>query len=157
MKKIIAVLLAVLCLFSAVSVAAFAAQEPIFTTEAKDPLIHQISYENEPASLVSMMYRPNPTISRNGPATLKVTSDEPIAIDHDFVCWRDSFNNLYKAGDEIYVEGEVVLYAVWTEKTDNMPRLIRVIVTAMKTIQKMIQRMLGVFDAADAAATTAAA
>lgn len=147
MKKFIAVLLAVMCIFSAVSVAAFAAQD-LALAEQK-PLVFQITYANEPASVVSMMYCPNASVKAAGSCYIKVTSDEPIAVDHDFVCWRDSFNNLYKAGDEIYVEGEVTLYAVWEEKTDGVPHFIRVIITALKTFQKMIQRILGLLDSVD--------
>ena len=145
MKKILSVLLSLLCVFSLVSVS-FAASESntgIFGEEEKGP--YMITYQNETMSNISMMYKPNPSLKLDGPGYVTVTKDTPLAVDHQFVCWRDSEGNLYYEGDKVYVDGTVTLYAVWEEKTDNDIRVIRVVKTALLTLQRMFLKFLGVF------------
>lgn len=148
MKKFIAVFLSLLCIFSVFGITASAKGtfDDISEIIGEDEgFLYGILYQNETASGVSMMYKPNPSIKLDGPGYVTVTKDTPIAVDHEFVCWQDKDGNLYYEGDKIYVDGAVTLYAVWTEKTDNLPRVIRVIQTAILTLQRMVQKFLGVF------------
>lgn len=148
MKKFIAVFLSLLCIFSVFGITASAAgtfDELSSLIGEDEGFLYCISYQNETASGVSMMYKPNPSLKVDGPGYVTVTRDTPIAVDHEFVCWQDEEGNLYYEGDKIYVDGEVTLYAVWTEKTDNLPRVIRVIQTAILTLQRLVQKILGVF------------
>ena len=148
MKKFIAVFLSLLCIFSVFSVAASAKSsfDEISDLIGEDEgFLYGIVYKNETASGVSMMYQPNPSIKVDGPGYVTVTKDTPIAVDHNFVCWQDDEGNLYYEGYKVYVDGTVTLYAVWEEKTDNLPRFVRVIQTAVLTLQRMLQKFLGVF------------
>ena len=148
MKKFIAVFLSLLCIFSVFGITASAKGtfDDISEIIGEDEgFLYGILYQNETASGVSMMYQPNPSIKVDGPGYVTVKRDTPIAVDHEFVCWQDEEGNLYYEGDKIYVDGEVTLYAVWTEKTDNLPRVIRVIQTAILTLQRLVQKILGVF------------
>ena len=148
MKKFIAVFLSLLCIFSVFGITASAAgtfDELSSLIGEDEGFLYCISYQNETASGVSMMYKPNPSLKVDGPGYVTVTRDTPIAVDHEFVCWQDEEGNLYYEGDKIYVDGAVTLYAVWTEKTDNLPRVIRVIQTAILTLQRLVQKILGVF------------
>ena len=148
MKKFIAVFLSLLCIFSVFGVAASAKGTFDDISEIigdDDSALYCISYQNETASGVSMMYKPNPSIKVDGPGYVTVTKDTPIAVDHEFICWKDDEGNLYYEGDKVYVDGEVTLYAVWVEKTDDLPRVLRVIQTAILTLQRMVQKVLGIF------------
>lgn len=147
MKKFLAIILSLLCLVSVFTVAASAGtfDELSSLLGEDESLLYGISYQNETANGVSMMYKPNPSVRFDGPGYVTVTKDTPIAVDHEFVCWKDEEGNLYYEGDKVYVDGEVTLYAVWTEKTDDLPRVLRVIQTAILTLQRMVQKVLGVF------------
>lgn len=147
MKKFLAIFLSLLCIFSVFGVAASAKGtfDDLSEILKDEPLLYGISYQNETASGVSMMYKPNPTVRVDGPGYVTVTNDTPIAVDHEFVCWQDDEGNLYYEGDKVYVDGAVTLYAVWTEKTDSLPRVFRVIQTAILTLQRMVQKVLGIF------------
>lgn len=150
MKKIIAVLLSVLCVFSclAAPVSAISIEDLDLLDilgDADDPLLYCITYQNQTLSGVKMMYKPNPTVSFSGPGFVTVTKDTPLAIDHDFVCWRDKDGKLYYAGDTFYVDGECTLYAVWEEKKGDEVHAIRVFRCAMLTFVRMISKALGVF------------
>ena len=153
MKKLLAVILSVLCIFSLFSVCASAGNvvddmgELVEQLEEdKEPLLFCITYQNQTLSGVKMMYKPNPTVNLKGPGTVHVTNDTPLAISHDFVCWRDENGKLYYAGDEFYVDGECTLYAVWEEKTDNDPYVLRVIKCAIGVFVRMVQKALGIFE-----------
>jgi len=145
MKKLLAVLLSILCVLSVFGFSASASQvlEPI--TE-EEPILFCVTYQKETLSEVKMMYKPNPSVKLDGPGYVTVTKDTPIAIDHEFICWRDSVGNLYYEGDKVYVDGEVVLYAVWADKQDNNPKFIRVIQAALYTFQRMLQKAFGIFE-----------
>ncbi len=160
MKKVLAVLLSVLCIFSLVSTSAFAATDNIIGDLVEDYLgvtqeegeidqqmMYGVHYEMEPIGLVSIMYKPMPTITFKEPVMAKVTTDSPISVDYKFVCWRHGeTGEYYYAGDEIYVDGVVTLYAVWEEKDDGYPRVIRVIMSAFETLGRLIQKFLGIYE-----------
>lgn len=152
MKKIIAILLSVLCFCSVVALPVSASDfETTKVTnifgEEEEPT-YQLHYEKETAANISMMYRPNPSVSLEEPAFVIVTKDTPIAVDHDFICWRDLDGKLYYPGDKIFVDGDITLYAVWEEKKDNTPRVIRIIQAALLTMQRAVLKLLGVFETA---------
>ena len=149
MKKIIAVFLSILCVFSCFAAPASALSiddlDILDVIGEEEPMLYCITYQNKTLSGVQMMYKPNPTVSFSGPGFVTVTKDTPIAIDHDFVCWKDKNGNLYYAGDSFYVDGECTLYAVWEEKKGEEIHAIRVVRCAMLTFVRMISKALGVF------------
>lgn len=153
MKKIIAVLLCVVCLFSSLGVTSFAFSE-VFSNitsfiglEEDEPIGYGIIYDsNTFLSGVSVMYEPAPTIKFNNPGTYTVTKDFPLSIDYKFVCWQDKDSGkYYHAGDKIYVDGQKTLYAVWEAKTDNHNRVIRTILTALETFRKTLESFFGIY------------
>ena len=98
MKKFIAVFLSLLCIFSVFGITASAAgtfDELSSLIGEDEGFLYGISYQNETASGVSMMYKPNPSLKVDGPGYVTVTRDTPIAVDHEFVCWQDEEGNLY--------------------------------------------------------------
>lgn len=159
MKKIIALLLSIVCIFSAVSVSACAADEiegvigdviggilDVEVTE-DEPIVYGVFYEMETLSGVSIMYKPNPSISFKNPGTYTITSDTPLSVDYKFVCWKHAeTDKLYYAGDKLYVDGQETLYAVWEEKTDNDTRPIRVFKTAIDTLRRLLGKFLGMYE-----------
>lgn len=161
MKKILAVLLSVLCIFSMLSVSAFAigdivedvVGDYIGVTEEDGidaQMLYGIHYEMETITNISIMYMPNPTITFKQPVTAKVTTDTPLSVDYQFICWRHGeTGELYYPGDSIDVTGKVTLYAVWEEKSEDEPRVIRVITTALETLKRLIQQFLGVIEDAE--------
>lgn len=157
MKKILAVLLSILCIFSCFSVSSFAADEYKETFEELldvtlpegETLGYGIFYEMDTLSGVSIMYKPSPSISFSNPGTYTIKDDTPLSIDYEFVCWKHSkTNKLYYAGDKIYVDGQITLYAVWEEKTDNDVRAVRIIKTAIESLRRLIGKFFSIFDAA---------
>lgn len=147
MKKVIAVILSILCVLTCFAPAVCAIEDPglIGMLEPEEPMIFTLVYKNQTLSGVKMMYQPNPNLSFGGPGYVTVTKDKPIAIDHDFVCWKDEDGKLYYAGDKFYVDGECELYAVWEEKKDNNIKPVRVFICAMLTMKRMFEKILGVF------------
>lgn len=149
MKKLLAILLSMLCLMSVCSSVGFAVNDDsvigIISSAMDDDLLYCITYQKETLSNVSMMYKPNPSMSFDGPGYVTVTKDTPIAVDHDFICWKDKNGKLYYEGDKIYVDGEVTLYAVWEEKKDNAPHALRVVRAALETLERMLLKLLGIF------------
>lgn len=160
MKKTLALILSVLMIFSAFSVTAFAApgdllgdviEDYLGVTEEEGAIDQQmmygIHYEMEPISLVSIMYKPSPTITFKAPCMAKVTTDYPISVDYEFLYWKHGeTGEIYYGGDDIEVTGVVTLYAVWQEKTDNYPRFIRTIISAFQTLSRVIQKFLGIIE-----------
>ena len=155
MKKFIAVLLCVLCLFSSMSMATCALDGVISNVSAAlgfeqdDPIGYGITYDSNAflSGVSSVMYEPRPTIKLNNPGTYTVTDDYPLAVDYQFVCWQDKESKkLYYAGDKIYVDGQKTLYAVWEPKTDGRNRVVRVITTAFETLKRTFQAFFGFFD-----------
>lgn len=160
MKKLLAVLLAIICAFSAFSVCAINDDalgdiiEDQFGFEQEedeaDILSYGIHYEMNPLSIVTLFYTPSPSITFNTPTDMTVTEDYPIALDHDWVCWKDQeTGKLYYPGDVIHVDGKVILIAVWTEKTDNYPQFIRSAIAGIKAFIKVIEKFLGIYKAVE--------
>lgn len=147
MKKVVAILLSVLCVLSCFTAAAAAIEDPglIGMIEEDKPLLYCLVYKKETLSGVKMMYQPNPSVLLDGPGYVTVTNDVPLAVDHDLVCWKDKNGKLYYAGDKFYVDGECTLYAVWEDKTDNLIRPIRVFRCAMLTVGRLLSKALGIF------------
>ena len=147
MKKAIAVMLSILCILSCFTCAVCALEDPglLGMLEPEEPLLFALVYKNQTFSDVSMMYQPNPSLSLEGPGYVTVTKDKPIAVDHDFVCWKDENGKYYYAGDKYYVDGECTLYAVWEEKKDNYIRPVRVFICAMLTMKKLFDKAFGIF------------
>lgn len=159
MKKIIALLLSIICIFSAVSVSAYAEDEiegivgdviggilDVEVTE-DEPLVYGVFYEMETLSNISIMYKPNPSISFNKSGTYTITSDTPLSVDYQFVCWEHSeTGKLYYAGDKLYVDGKETLYAVWEEKTDNDIRIVRVLKTSIEALRRLLGKFLGMYE-----------
>ena len=145
MKKLLSVILAALCIFSVFACTAAAGAFDDILPEEEGGL-YCIVYQSEVASQVTMMYVPNPSMSFDGPGYVTVSNDTPIAIDHDFVCWKDGKGHYYKPGeDKIYVNGTVTLYPVWEEKTDNDPHIMRVVKCALASLQRVFQKLFGIF------------
>ena len=158
MKKLLAVLLAMLCVFS-LAIPAFAGVDELggviedyFEIEKEedeaDILSYGIHYEMDTLSLVTLFYTPSPSITFNTPVDMTVTEDTPIALDHDWVCWKDpKTGKLYYPGDVIHVDGKITLVAVWAEKTDNYPSFIRSAIAGLKAFIKVIEKFLGIYKA----------
>ena len=162
MKKLLAVLLALICAFSAVSISVSAADD-IFgniTGAVTDSLFGDLGAEEDEAeilnygihydvgllSTVTLIYMPSANLSFSAPAKMVVTGDTPIAVDHDWIAWRDaSTGQLYYPGDVIEVNGKVTLVAVWAEKTDNSPAFIRSAVAGLKAFIRLIEKFMGVY------------
>lgn len=159
MKKIIAVILAVLCLASSLSVTGFAAVgEDVIEgviggilgddmpekEESEDAVLsYGIHYETEPLSLVKLMYKPNPTITFKAPVVARVSFDTPLSVDYEFVCWKHAeTGEYYYPGDDIEVTGEITLYAVFEEKTDNYSQLLRYMITGLEVFKRLISKFL---------------
>lgn len=162
MKKLLAVLLAVICTFSVVALPASAtAQDDLndilgdhfgFEQEEDeaDILSYGIHYEMATLSTVTLFYTPSPSITFNAPTDMTVTEDYPIALDHDWIAWMDpETGKYYYPGDVIHVDGKVTLVAVWTEKTDNYPAFIRSAVAGLKSFIKLIEKFLGIYKAVE--------
>ena len=156
MKKIIAVLLCLVCLISSVGMTASAANvfKEVLTNltismglEPDEPIIYGIIYDsNRLLTGVTILYKPSPTFSFTKPGTYTVTDDVPLAVDHKFVCWEDDDTGKhYYAGDKIYIDGQKTLLAVWTPKTDNNIRPVRAIVTAVEALRRTLQAFFGFY------------
>lgn len=159
MKKLLAVLLAVLCAFSAVAVSATAIEgddiADIFgdhlgleKEEGEEEILsYGVHYEMALLSTVTILYKPAPSITFETPKEMVITNDYPIAVDHNWVCWKDQeTGELYYPGDTIYVDGKITLIAVWEEKTDNYPGFIRSAIAGIQALVKLIEKFLGVFE-----------
>ena len=153
-KKILSVFLAILCIFGMISTAVYAAGDILggilgddltMEPDIDEKLYYGVHYEIDSLSGIQVMYKPNPDIEFQVPSKVKVTSDVPLSVDHECYAWRDEAGNLYYAGNDILVTGKITLYAVWKEKEDNDPRVIRVIKTSFQTLIATIKSFLGVF------------
>lgn len=154
-KKVLSVFLAILCIFGMISTAVYAGDfiggilgddMPSTEPDIDAALENGIHYEIDPLSGVSVMYKPNPDIEFTVPSWVTVTSDVPLAVDYVCYAWKDEAGNYYYPGNEIFVVGKKTLYAVWEEKEDNDPRVIRVMKTAFQTLIATIKSFLGVFE-----------
>ena len=154
MKKIIALLLSIVCLFSCMATTASAGlfQDVIdnitinMGLEPDEPIIYGIVYDsNSLLSGVAPMYVPSPTFSFTKPGTYVVTDNVPLAVDYEFVCWEDGNGKPYYAGTPIYIDGQKILYAKWAPKTDNHSRPIRVILTAIEALRSTLRAFFGFY------------
>ena len=135
MKKIIAALLAVLCVVSLLSVGLCAA--------AKDEVGYGIIYEN---GGVPMMYEPAPTFRFSGPGYAKVSADTPISVDYEFKYWEDENGNHYDPGQEIPVYGIVRLHPHMEKKNDGDIHTTRVIKTALQALIRVLGKAINFFN-----------
>lgn len=155
-KKVLSVFLAILCIFGMISTAVYAMDN--YFGEDDDPIenLFGLYYKVDTLAGVSVMYKPNPTITFNTPKLVEISGDLPLAVDYEFYAWKDENGTIYYPGEDIYVDGKIILYAVGTPKKDNDSRVVRVIKTAFQTLVRSIQSFLGVFDVLkqDVATTT---
>ncbi len=160
MKKLLAIILSVICIFSCFALPSGAAGggvvgelattffEGIFDVEIEEdtPIGYGVIYDMETLSGISVVYKPSPSVSFKNPGIYTITSDTPLSIDYEFICWEDSTGKRYDAGDKIYVDGMVYLYAVWVEKNDNDVRVARIIKTTFEAFKRLIGKFFGIFD-----------
>lgn len=169
MKKLLAILLAVLCAFSTLAVTACAIDEDALggiiedqlgVTQEKDEaaaIEYGIFYEMATLSTVTVLYKPTINFAFDAPVDTTVTTDTPIAVDHNFVCWMDKkTGDLYYPGDNIHVEDKVVLWAVWEEKTDNYPGFIRSAIAGLQALLRLFENAFNFFDIINKTETTTA-
>ncbi len=141
MKKIIAVLLSLICLFS---IFTFAASAALDSKDDESSIMYGIVYVNE-APGVKIYYQANPSLDFKCEGYVTVTKDTPIAVNHDFVCWKDEDGNLYYEGDVVHVDRLITLYAVWEPKTDSYPEIVRIIRCALLSFERFILQIFGIF------------
>lgn len=163
MKKLLAVVLALICAFSTFSAYVSAADllgnvgdavsdqlgfgDLLGGEDEADVLSYGIHYEMSMLSTVSLFYTPSSSITFTTPTYMEVTGDTPIALDHDWIAWKDpNTNKLYYPGDVIYVDGKITLEAVWVEKKDNYPSFIRSAVAGLKALIRVIEKFMGVYE-----------
>lgn len=158
MKKLLAVFLAIICAFSAISVCAINTDElediiggqlglPEQEEDEAEKLSYGIHYELAPLTQVSVLYMPSPSITFEVPKEMTVTTDTPVSADYTWIAWKHSeTGELYYPGDTILVEGKVVLYAVWEEKTDTYPSFIRMAIAGVQALMNLIRKFFSVFD-----------
>lgn len=160
MKKIIAVLLSVVCIFSCMALPASALEDAFddviggvggnLGLEEDRPILYGIIYKMDTLDGVSIMYKPSPSVSFTSPGTYTVTNDTPLSVDYEFVCWEhQETGKHYYAGDKLYIDGQEVLLAVWTPKTDNHIRTTRVFLTAIETFRRTLGAFFGFYKVID--------
>ncbi|MBQ5968496.1 MAG: hypothetical protein IKN72_08800 [Clostridia bacterium] len=116
MKKILAVLLALLSLVSvfSVAVAALDADNPFGIDTGDEKPLYIIIYKAYDKT-DKVTYMPAPTYSYTGPRYLTVTKDTPVAAGKEFQYWVDDEGNTYNPGQEVWVEKEIHLYAIFSD------------------------------------------
>lgn len=156
MKKFTAILLSVVLIFSCICLPASALSDipgnigGNLGLEPDKPIIYGITYEMETLDGVSIMYKPSPTFSFSSPGTYTVTNDTPLSVDYEFVCWEhEETGKHYYAGEKLYIDGQEVLLAVWTPKTDNHIRTTRVFLTAIETFRRTLGAFFGFYKVID--------
>ncbi len=162
MKKLSAIILSLILVFSCFAVPASAASgkggvvgelattlfEKLIGVEMEEdtPIGYGVIYEIDPLSGISVIYKPSPSISFKNPGTYTITSDTPLSVDYEFIRWEDSDGNPYYAGDKIYVDGTIYLTAVFVEKNDNDIRVARIIKTTIEAFKRLIGKFFGILD-----------
>lgn len=156
MKKMLAILLSMVCLFTCVSLPVSAIDDipgniaDSMGLPEDEPVIYGIVYEVDKLEGVSVMYKPSPTFTFSSPGTYTVTNDTPLSVDYEFVCWQhEETGKYYYAGDQIYIDGQEKLIAVWQPKTDGHLRPTRVLLTALETLRRTIGAFLGFYKIID--------
>ncbi len=164
MKKLLSIFLAVILVFSCMTLPASAFDTGIVGElaldffsrltgtdlgggEEEEPTGYGIIYEMSSGE-VSALWTPLPTISFDGPGTFTLTSDVPLAVDYQFLCWEDEDGKRLYPGDRVVVTGQIRLKAVWIPKEDNDSRIIRVIKTSMETLNRLFSKFLNIFKTA---------
>lgn len=165
MKKLLSLFLAVILIFSCMAIPASAARPNIvgelaldffskltgtdisISGDGEEPVAYGIIYQMDSGG-VAALWTPTPTMNFDGPGTFTLTSDVPLAVDYEFLCWEDEDDNRYYPGDQLFVNGQVRLYAVWIPKTDNDIRIIRVIKTSMEALNRLFKKFLKIFNTA---------
>lgn len=151
MKRIIALLLALLCLYTALSVCVYAADD------IKDVLEEQMGLELEDekaygvvfqAGNAKTMYMPATQIGFDCPGYVRISEDYPIAIGKDFRAWKDSNGDDVWPGDSIYVDKIVYLTADWSNASTNVTAF-DTVVCALKTMIHSIQIAIHVINTAN--------
>ena len=152
MKRILSVLLALLCLCSVMSVVAHADQVDI-----KDVISDELGLECEPEKAygvvfqsgdAKVMYSPPTQIQLDGPGYLKLSKDEPIAIGKNFRCWKDDKGNEVWPGQEIYVDRIVYLTASWSVASTKV-NAFDTIICALKVMVHSFEIAIKVIDTAN--------
>lgn len=156
MKKMLALLLSLVCLFTCVSLPVSAIEDipgnigDSMGLPPDEPVIYGIVYEVDKLEGVTIMYKPSPTFTFTSPGTYTVTNDTPLSVDYEFVCWQhEETGKYYYAGDQLYIDGQETLIAVWQPKTDNHLRPTRVLLTALETLRRTIGSFLGFYKVID--------
>ncbi len=150
MKKVISVLLALLCLCFTLTPAVFADEikdtlSEEFGLELEDPKAYGIVYQSGDAKT---MYMPATTVMFDGPGYCRVSEDYPIAIGKNFRCWKDENGKDVFPGDEIYVGTITYLTASWSASSSNVTAFDTVI-CALKTMIHMIRISINVINTAN--------
>ena len=135
MKKVIAVLLAVLCVVSLFSFALQAAAED-------DSKVYAVIYTQ---GGVPLMYSPTPSFRFDKPGTVTISADTPLAVDYEFVCWIDKDGNKYYPGQKVHVDSELKLQPKMAPKTDDDSHTTRVIKTALESLIRVLSKAFGTF------------
>lgn len=147
MKKLISVLLAIITIFSAFSLSAAAATTAFVDLFPEDEgIVRMIEYKKDTLSGVRMVYQAGNTLVLENTKYAQISEDTPIAIDHDFICWKDKTGREYYPGDIIKVEGTVTLYAVWAKKTDNESQVVRTVKAGIEALLRILKTILSVFE-----------
>jgi len=146
MKKLIAILLAILSLISILSVAAAAldADNPFGIDKEDEKPLYIIIYKKYNNG-DEVTYMPAPTYSYTGPRNLTITTDTPIAIGKEFQYWVDDEGNTYNPGQEIWVEKEIHLYAIFSDASsgpDKTNRIFDIIKTGFDSIIAVFRKLL---------------
>lgn len=156
MKKMLALLLSLVCLFTCVSLPVSAIEDipgnigDSMGLPADEPVIYGIEYDVNKLEGVTIMYKPSPTFTFTSPGTYTVTNDTPLSVDYEFVCWQhEETGKYYYAGDQIYIDGQEKLIAVWQPKTDGHLRPTRVLLTALETLRRTLGAFLGFYKIID--------
>ncbi len=150
-KKVLAVALAIMMLAISALIPSSALFDDLLGEE--DETLITIGYINE-SDYVQCIYVPGTTlVSTDGIAT--VTSDVPLAFDHQFAYWEDENGNVYHAGDEIVVTSSIKLTAVWEDKTDEDSYILRVIKTTIQAFIKIFAKFRDAFATIEQQQTTA--
>lgn len=152
MKRILSVLLALICLFSVVAVVAHA--EDI---DLKDVIREEMGLEPEEEKIYAIefhqgdaqiMYRVPTQVRFDGPGYVRLTKDEPVAVGKNFRCWKDVNGKDVYPGQEILVDHLIELTADWSVATTKITALDYVI-CAFKAMIHSMEVAIKVIDTAN--------
>lgn len=145
MKKIIAILLIVV--FSINSYA-------LDINKSDDYQNYSLIFELDAPADLKLVYQSESKIIFDVPTEFTVTKNTPVSVNYDWVAWENSATgDLYYPGDKIKVEDTIYLKAVWEEKNDNYPMVLRFIMAQIESVIKKIFNLLGAYDVSKFSAT----